>query len=47
MATTISPQTERDLLPALRESYQKASRIDEAQILDECVALVDCPRPAR
>ena len=44
MATTISPQTKRDLLPALRDRYQKASRIDRARILDEYVALAKCHR---
>lgn len=44
MATTISPQTKRDLLPALRERYQQASRIEKARILDEYVALAKCHR---
>jgi hypothetical protein len=42
--TTISPQTRRDLLPALRKRYQKASRIEKTRILDEYVALAACHR---
>jgi hypothetical protein len=44
MQTKISPQTRRELLPALRERYRKASRIEKTRILDECVALAECHR---
>ena len=39
MQTQISPQTKRELLPALRERYQKASRIEKTRILWH---LLDC-----
>ena len=42
--TKISPQTKRELLQALRERYQKASRIEKTRILDEYVALAECHR---
>ena len=44
MPTTISPQTKRELLLALRERYQQASRIEKTRILDEYVARAECHR---
>jgi hypothetical protein len=44
MHTTISKQTKRELLEALRERYQQASKSDKAKILDELVAVAGCHR---
>lgn len=44
MQTTISPQTKTELIQALRERYQKASRSEKTRILDEYVALSECHR---
>ena len=44
MHTKINSQTKRELLPALRARYQKASRIEKTRILDEYVALAECHR---
>jgi hypothetical protein len=44
MLTTISPQTKTELLEALRQRYQQASKPDKAKILDEFVAVAGCHR---
>jgi hypothetical protein len=44
MHTTISTQTKTELLDALRQRYQQASKPDKAKILDEFVALAGCHR---
>ncbi len=44
MQTNISPQTKTELVQALRQRYQKASRIEKTRILDEYVALAECHR---
>jgi hypothetical protein len=44
MRTTINPQTKRDLLHALRDRYQKASKNEKTRILDEYVAVAECHR---
>ena len=44
MHATISTQTKTELLDALRQRYQQASRPDKAKILDEFVALAGCHR---
>src|SRR5262245_55550287 len=44
MSTNISPQTKTELVQALRQRYQTASRIEKTRILDEYVALADCHR---
>lgn len=44
MRTNISPQTRAELVQALRQRYQKASRVEKTRILDEDVAPADCHR---
>jgi hypothetical protein len=44
MHTTISPQTRAELLEALRQRYQQASKQEKAKILDEFVAVAGCHR---
>jgi hypothetical protein len=44
MHSTISKQTKSELLEALRERYQQASKSDKAKILDEFVAVAGCHR---
>lgn len=44
MDHTISKQTRTELLEALRERYQRASRQEKAKILDEFVAVAGCHR---
>jgi hypothetical protein len=44
MHTTISPQTRTELLEALRQRYQQASKQEKAKILDEFVAVAGCHR---
>ena len=44
MHLKISPQTKRELLQALRERYELASKIEKTRILDEYVALAECHR---
>jgi hypothetical protein len=44
MHTTISKQTKTELLGALRERYEQASKSDIAKILDEFVAVAGCHR---
>ena len=44
MHPTISPQTRTELLDALRQRYQQASKQEKAKILDEFVAVAGCHR---
>jgi hypothetical protein len=44
MLGKISKQTKHEVLEALRERYQVASKFEKARILDEFVALADCHR---
>jgi hypothetical protein len=44
MRATLSSQTKHELLAALRERYQRATRIEKSRILDEYVALAGCHR---
>ena len=44
MQNTISKQTRKELLEAVRERYQRAAREDKAKILDEFVAVTGCHR---
>ncbi|HZU35410.1 MAG TPA: hypothetical protein VFA18_05860, partial [Gemmataceae bacterium] len=40
----ISKQTQAEVLAALRERYQQASKADKTKVLDEFVALTGCHR---
>jgi transposase InsO family protein len=44
MGTKFSKQTRRELLEALRERYQNASKIDKTKILDEFIHTAGCHR---
>jgi len=44
MRAEISKQTRQEVLEALRQRYQQASKIEKTRILDEFVALADCHR---
>ncbi len=44
MQNTISKQTRKELLEAVRERYHRAAREDKAKILDEFVAVAGCHR---
>ena len=44
MQAKISPRTKRELLQALRDRYQQASKIEKSRILDEYVAVAECHR---
>jgi hypothetical protein len=44
MHTPISKQARTELLAALRQRYQRASKTDKAKILDEFVAVAGCHR---
>jgi hypothetical protein len=44
MHISISPQTRTELLEALRQRYQQASKLEKAKILDEFVAVAGCHR---
>lgn len=44
MHNKISPQTKRELLHALRERYQQASKMEKTRILDGYVEVAECHR---
>jgi hypothetical protein len=44
MHTTISKQTKRELLEALRQRYQQATKAEKTKVLDEFVAVAGCHR---
>ena len=44
MQSTISPRTKRELLRALRDRYQKATKNEKSRILDEYVAVAESDR---